>query len=199
MLAIIDNYDSFTYNLVQYFGELQPGLEIGVYRNDQISLAELEQLNPEYLVISPGPGTPWDSGISIEAIRHFSGKVPVLGVCLGHQCIGAVYGGKILRAPRPVHGKTSRIRHNGRGLFQGLTNPLEVVRYHSLVVAADGLPKELEVTATCEMDGEQLIMGLRHRTQPTYGVQFHPESVFTGEGKRILANFLSLQGTSESI
>ena len=199
MLAIIDNYDSFTYNLVQYFGELQPGLEIRVYRNDQISLAQLEQLNPEYLVISPGPGTPRESGISMEAIRHFSGKVPVLGVCLGHQCIGAVYGGKILRAPRPVHGKTSRIRHNGRGLFEGLTNPLEAVRYHSLVVAAADLPEELEVTATCEMAGQQLIMGLRHRTHPTYGVQFHPESVFTGEGKRILANFLSSPRTVESV
>jgi anthranilate synthase component 2 len=194
MLAIIDNYDSFTYNLAQYFGELQTGratsFAIKVFRNDRITLAELVALAPQYLVISPGPGTPEESGISLAAIRYFSGRIPVLGVCLGHQCIGEVFGGKVVRAPRPVHGKMSLIRHNGADLFRGLTNPLEAVRYHSLVIEAATFPEQLEITATCEAEGEQLVMGLRHREHPTYGVQFHPESIFTGVGKQILANFL---------
>jgi anthranilate synthase component 2 len=197
MLVIIDNYDSFTYNLVQYFGELQMeraiASEIKVFRNDRISLAELEKLAPEYLVISPGPCTPKESGISMEAIRFFSGKIPLLGVCLGHQCIGEVFGGQIVRAPQPVHGKMSQVRHNGSGLFRGLENPLEVVRYHSLVVAAESFSPQLELTATCEAEGGALVMGLRHREHPTYGVQFHPESLFTGAGKQILANFLDVK------
>jgi anthranilate synthase/aminodeoxychorismate synthase-like glutamine amidotransferase len=196
MLVIIDNYDSFTFNLVQYFGELQTEretkLEIKVFRNDRIGLTGLVELAPEYLVISPGPCTPKESGISLEAISYFSGKIPVLGVCLGHQCIGAVFGGKVILAPRPVHGKISSIRHNGAGLFRGLANPLVAVRYHSLVVEAATFPAQLEITATCEAEGEQLVMGLRHREHPTYGVQFHPESIFTEVGKRILANFLDL-------
>jgi anthranilate synthase/aminodeoxychorismate synthase-like glutamine amidotransferase len=194
MLVIIDNYDSFTYNLVQYFGELQTEREtnsaIQVFRNDQITVAELQALAPEYLVISPGPCTPKESGISLEAIRCFSGKIPVFGVCLGHQCIGEVFGGKVIRAPRPMHGKISLIQHNGAGLFLGLASPLEVVRYHSLVIEAATFPAQLEITATCEADGGQLVMGLRHREHPTFGVQFHPESIFTNAGKRILANFL---------
>jgi anthranilate synthase/aminodeoxychorismate synthase-like glutamine amidotransferase len=194
MLVIIDNYDSFTYNLVQYFGELQTEREtnsaIQVFRNDQITVAELQALAPEYLVISPGPCTPKESGISLEAIRYFSGKIPVFGVCLGHQCIGEVFGGKVIRAPRPMHGKISLIQHNGAGLFLGLASPLEVVRYHSLVIEAATFPAQLEITATCEADGGQLVMGLRHREHPTFGVQFHPESIFTNAGKRILANFL---------
>jgi anthranilate synthase/aminodeoxychorismate synthase-like glutamine amidotransferase len=200
MLVIIDNYDSFTYNLVQYFGELRTAPEadpdIRVYRNDRITLDELVALNPERLVISPGPGTPKESGISIEAIRHFSGKIPVLGVCLGHQCIGAIFGGKVVRAPQPVHGKMSRIRHNGEGLFAGLPNPLEAVRYHSLVVEEQTFPSVLEITATCNTGDEPLVMGLRHRTHPTYGVQFHPESIFTGAGKQILANFLRISAAN---
>lgn len=194
MLVIIDNYDSFTYNLVQYFGEIQSELgielKIGVFRNDQITVAELSRINPDYLVISPGPGTPRESGISTAAVHYFSGRIPILGVCLGHQCIAAVFGGRIVRAPRPVHGKMSRIRHNGAGLFAGMPNPFEAVRYHSLIVGEAGFPEQLEVTATCETDGGELIMGLCHRDYPVYGVQFHPESVFTGEGKRLLANFL---------
>jgi anthranilate synthase/aminodeoxychorismate synthase-like glutamine amidotransferase len=197
MLVIIDNYDSFTYNLVQYFGELQieraAPLEIKVFRNDRISLAELAALAPEYLVISPGPCTPKESGISPDAIRHFSGKIPVLGVCLGHQCIGEVFSGKIVRAPRPVHGKMSPVRHNATGLFQGLENPFEAVRYHSLVIEAGSFPVQLEITATCDAEGGPLVMGLRHREHPTYGVQFHPESIFTNVGKQILANFLDVK------
>lgn len=185
MLAIIDNYDSFTYNLVQYFGELQA--EVVVFRNDRITVAELAKLNPEQLVISPGPCTPKESGISTAMINHFSGKIPVLGVCLGHQCIGEVFGGRTVRAPVPVHGKLSQIHHNGLNLFAGLPKPLEVVRYHSLVVEKESLPPELEITATTDTG---LIMGLRHREHPTYGLQFHPESVFTMEGKNLLANFL---------
>jgi glutamine amidotransferase of anthranilate synthase or aminodeoxychorismate synthase len=185
MLVIIDNYDSFTYNLVQYFGELQ--VEAKVFRNNRITLAELKLMNPDYLVISPGPCTPKESGISLEAIRYFSGKVPLLGVCLGHQCIGEVFGGKVIRAPYPVHGKMSMIHHNGQGLFQGLPDPFEAVRYHSLVVEKQSTPAELEITATTEDD---LVMGLKHRKHPTYGLQFHPESIFTGVGKSLLANFL---------
>jgi len=185
MLAIIDNYDSFTYNLVQYFGAL--GAEVQVFRNDQITLEELAARAPSHLVISPGPGHPNEGGLSNAAIRYFTGKMPVLGVCLGHQCLGAVYGGTVSRAPRLMHGKVSRIHHDGRGLFQHLPSPFEAMRYHSLIVA-EPLPAELELTAFTT-DGE--VMGLRHRTHPTFGVQFHPESILTQHGKKLLQNFLT--------
>jgi anthranilate synthase/aminodeoxychorismate synthase-like glutamine amidotransferase len=187
MLVIIDNYDSFTYNLVQYFGELKA--ETKVFRNNQLTLKELIDLNPDQVVISPGPCTPKESGISPEVVRFFSGKVPLLGVCLGHQCIGEVFGGKVIRAPYPVHGKISVIHHNGQGIFKDIPETFEAVRYHSLVVEKESFPDELEVTATTE-DG--LVMGLRHLKHPTFGVQFHPESIFTGVGKSLLANFLKL-------
>lgn len=194
MLIIIDNYDSFTYNLVQYFGELQ--VEAKVFRNDRIGIDELESLKPKYLVISPGPCTPQESGISTEAIRRFSGEIPILGVCLGHQCIGEVFGGKVIRAPYPVHGKMCKIYHNSRELFQNIPQPFEAVRYHSLVIERDAFPKTLEITATTE-DG--LIMGLKHIRHPTYGVQFHPESVFTGVGKDLLANFLKINQSQAEV
>ncbi len=187
MILVIDNYDSFTYNLVQYFGEL--GAELVVRRNDQTSIEEIEQLHPEKICISPGPGTPDEAGISNELIRHFGPRIPVLGVCLGHQCIGQVYGGEVVRADRLMHGKTSPILHEGDGVFFGLPIPFEATRYHSLIVRRETLPAELEVvaeTSECE------IMGLRHRQYPVHGVQFHPESIMTGEGKRLLANFLSI-------
>ncbi len=184
MLALIDNYDSFTYNLVQYLGEL--GADIQVFRNDQVSLEELVALSPRHLVISPGPGDPKDGGISNDAIRCFTGKIPVLGVCLGHQCLGAVYGGVVHRAPRLMHGKTSRIFHHGVGLFEGVPSPFEATRYHSLIVY-EPVPQQLEVTAFTT-EGE--VMGLQHRQHPTFGVQFHPESILTQHGKLILKNFL---------
>jgi anthranilate synthase/aminodeoxychorismate synthase-like glutamine amidotransferase len=187
MILVIDNYDSFTYNLVQYFGEL--GAELVVRRNDQTSIDEIEQLHPEKICISPGPGTPDEAGISNELIQHFGPRIPVLGVCLGHQCIGQVYGGEVVRADRLMHGKTSPILHEGDGVFFGLPIPFEATRYHSLIVRRETLPAELEVvaeTSECE------IMGLRHRQYPVHGVQFHPESIMTGEGKRLLANFLSM-------
>jgi anthranilate synthase/aminodeoxychorismate synthase-like glutamine amidotransferase len=187
MLVIIDNYDSFTYNLVQYFGELK--VDMRVFRNDQITIEGLKELRPDYLVISPGPCTPKESGISIEAVRSFSGKVPILGVCLGHQCIGEVFGAKVIRAPYPVHGKLANIHHNRQGLFQGLPEPFTAVRYHSLVVERSTLPPDLTVTATTD-DG--LIMGLQHRDHPIYGLQFHPESIFTEVGMNLLANFLQI-------
>ena len=186
MLIVIDNYDSFTYNLVQYFGEL--GAEPKVFRNDAITLDELAALGPARLVISPGPGDPADGGISNAAILRFSGQMPVLGVCLGHQCLGAVYGGAVRRAPRLMHGKTSRIFHDGTGLFNGLPSPFEATRYHSLIVE-EPLPPCLEVTALTDQ-GE--IMGLRHKDYQTFGVQFHPESILTQHGKQILQNFLDL-------
>ncbi len=187
MLALIDNYDSFTYNLVQYFGEL--GADIRVFRNDQVSLDELVALEPDHLVISPGPGEPIkDDGISAEAIRHFTGKIPVLGVCLGHQCLGAVYGGRVERAPRLMHGKTSRIIHDRQGIFKDIPTPFEAMRYHSLVVY-EPVPADLKVIAST-VEGE--IMGLKHRQHPTYGVQFHPESILTEHGKQLLKNFLDL-------
>jgi para-aminobenzoate synthetase component II len=187
MLALIDNYDSFTYNLVQYLGEL--GAEIKVFRNDSLSLDELIDLKPSRLVISPGPGDPIkDGGISPQAMGHFSGKIPVLGVCLGHQCLGAIYGGRVDRAPRLMHGKTSPVNHNGQGIFKDIPSPFEAMRYHSLVVYPP-VPDELEITATTP-EGE--IMGLKHREHDTYGVQFHPESILTGFGKQILNNFLNL-------
>ncbi|MGE5249825.1 MAG: anthranilate synthase component II [Bacteroidota bacterium] len=188
MLAVIDNYDSFTYNLVQYFGEL--GADIRVLRNDQPSIQDLIALAPAGLVISPGPGEPIrDGGISPEALRYFTGKIPVLGVCLGHQCLGAIYGGRVDRASRLVHGKTSLVSHNGQGIFKGIPSPFEATRYHSLVVH-EPIPPELRVTAR-SADGE--IMGLQHQEHPTFGVQFHPESILTQHGKQLLKNFLDLQ------
>jgi len=189
MVFVLDNYDSFTYNLVQYLGEL--GAEVEVRRNDQVSIAEIEALRPERIVISPGPCTPSDAGISVELIRHFAGKVPVLGVCLGHQAIGEAFGGKVVRAKNIMHGKTSRVEHDGKTIFKGLESPMTATRYHSLIVADDQLPSELEVSAhTVERDGTRVIMGLRHRKFPVEGVQFHPESVLTDEGKKLVENFL---------
>ena len=189
MVFVLDNYDSFTYNLVQYLGEL--GAEVEVRRNDQVSIAEIEALRPERIVISPGPCTPADAGISVELIRHFAGKVPVLGVCLGHQAIGEAFGGKVVRAKNIMHGKTSRVEHDGKTIFKGLESPMTATRYHSLIVSDDHLPSELEVSAhTVERDGTQVIMGLRHRKFPVEGVQFHPESVLTDEGKKLVKNFL---------
>jgi len=187
MLVLIDNYDSFTYNLVQYFGEL--GADIKVFRNDQVTMNQLIALNPSHLVISPGPGEPIkDDGISSDAIKYFDGKIPVLGVCLGHQALGAVFGGKVDRAQRLMHGKTSKVTHNGDGIFKGIPSPFEAMRYHSLVVY-DPIPDELEVTA---ITPEEEIMGLKHKKHHTYGVQFHPESILTEHGKQLLKNFLDL-------
>ena len=191
MVFVLDNYDSFTYNLVQYLGEL--GAQIEVRRNDQVSVAQVEQLQPDHIVISPGPCTPQDAGISIELIRYFAGKVPVLGVCLGHQAMGAAFGGKVVRAKNLMHGKTSRVEHDGRTIFRGVKSPMTATRYHSLIVAEDSLPAELEVSAhTAERDGTRVIMGLRHRRFPLEGVQFHPESVLTDQGKKLVGNFLKL-------
>ena len=189
---MIDNYDSFTYNLVQYFGEL--GEDVRVFRNDKITLQEIEDLNPARIVISPGPCTPNEAGISIEVIEHFQGKLPLLGVCLGHQCIGQAYGGRIIHAREIMHGKTSEIYHNNTDLFHGLTLPFTATRYHSLVVELDTLPEVLEVTAwTKTAQGEiDEIMGLRHKTLPVFGVQFHPESILTTSGHDLLQNFLQL-------
>jgi anthranilate synthase component II len=186
MLLMIDNYDSFTYNLVQYLGEL--GAEVQVYRNDAITVAEIERLAPEKIVISPGPCTPTEAGISCEVIRRFAGRLPLLGVCLGHQCIGEVFGGEIIRAPALFHGKTSMIYHDGKTIFRELPRPFEATRYHSLVIRRDTLPDCLELSAETD-DG--VIMGVRHREFLVEGVQFHPESILTLEGKKLLANFLS--------
>ena len=188
MILVIDNYDSFTYNLVQYLGEL--GAELRVFRNDAISIDEIKALAPERIVISPGPGTPDDSGISLDLIRAFHATIPLLGVCLGHQAIGQVFGGRVSRAQRQMHGKTSEIHHDGKGLFHGLASPFPATRYHSLAVLKEGFPAELEISARAE-DGE--IMGLRHRRYPVEGVQFHPESILTDQGKALLRNFLSLE------
>lgn len=185
MILVIDNYDSFTYNLVQYLGELGQGLQ--VFRNDAITIEEIGKLAPDRLVISPGPGRPENSGIIIEAIRHYAGEIPILGVCLGHQAIGAAFGGRVVPAPGLMHGKTSEIRHDGRSIFRGLNNPFEATRYHSLVVSPEGLPECLEVSA---WTGDGIIMGLRHRSMMLEGVQFHPESILTRVGKQLLANFL---------
>lgn len=187
MIIVIDNYDSFAYNLVQYFGEL--GAQVDVYRNDAILVEELDALDPECIVISPGPGVPSSAGISNDVIRILGIHRPILGVCLGHQCIGEVFGGKVVRAPRLMHGKTSSIYHYGGPLFVGITNPFKAARYHSLIVAEETLPPELEITAFTK---ESEIMGLRHQTYPIYGVQFHPESILTTSGKQILRNFLDL-------
>jgi anthranilate synthase/aminodeoxychorismate synthase-like glutamine amidotransferase len=189
VILVLDNYDSFTYNLVQYMGEL--GARMHVARNDKITLAEVERLTPERIVISPGPGTPDGAGISLELILRFYPKTPILGVCLGHQAIGQAFGGTVARARKQMHGKTSRIHHDGRGVFAGLEQDFEATRYHSLVVLDQGFPADLEISARAE-DGE--IMGLRHRRFPVEGVQFHPESVLTGQGKALLRNFLGLSG-----
>ena len=189
MVLVIDNYDSFTYNLVQYLGEL--GAEVRVVRNDAVSLETLAADPPQRIVISPGPGRPEQAGVTMSVIRHFGQTTPILGVCLGHQAIGAVFGGRVVRAAAPLHGKTSTIEHDGRGVFAGLTQPFTAARYHSLVVAEEGLPPDLEVCARTREDG--VIMGLRHRSWPVHGVQFHPESILTGEGRRILRNFLDGQ------
>jgi anthranilate synthase/aminodeoxychorismate synthase-like glutamine amidotransferase len=192
MVFVLDNYDSFTYNLVQYLGEL--GQEVVVRRNDQTTIAGIEQLHPDHIVISPGPCTPQDAGISIELIRHFAGKVPLLGVCLGHQAIGAAFGGTVARAKNLMHGKTSQVEHDGRTVFRGLPSPLTATRYHSLIVAEEDLPQELEISARAtERDGSGVIMGLRHRKHVVEGVQFHPESVLTQNGKLLIANFLHLR------
>jgi anthranilate synthase/aminodeoxychorismate synthase-like glutamine amidotransferase len=193
VVFILDNYDSFTYNLVQYFGEL--GAEVEVRRNDQVSIAEVEQMEPGRIVISPGPCTPQDAGISIELIRHFAGKIPILGVCLGHQAIGAAFGGNVARAPHLMHGKTSAVTHDNKTIFHGLPTPMTATRYHSLIVEEKGLPAELEVSAwTTEKDGSRTIMGLRHKRFPVEGVQFHPESVLTDAGKKLVQNFLRMDG-----
>jgi anthranilate synthase component 2 len=192
MLLMIDNYDSFTYNLAQYLGEL--GADVHVYRNDQITLQEIEDMNPAKIVISPGPCTPNEAGVSIETIKQFAGRVPILGVCLGHQSIGQAFGGRIGHARAIMHGKTSMISHNDRGVFHGLPNPFEATRYHSLVIEQESLPECLEVTAWTTTDSGEMdeIMGVRHRTLAVEGVQFHPESILTGCGHDLLRNFLNL-------
>jgi anthranilate synthase component 2 len=194
MLLMIDNYDSFTYNVVQYLGEL--GADVHVIRNDELSIAEIEALKPERSVVSPGPCTPSEAGVSIEAILHFAGKLPILGVCLGHQSIGQAFGGDVVRARQVMHGKTSPVFHQDLGVFAGLNNPLTVTRYHSLVVKRETLPECLEVTAWTQFDNGSVdeIMGLRHKTLHIEGVQFHPESILTEQGHELFANFLKQQG-----
>ena len=193
MLLMIDNYDSFTYNVVQYLAEL--GADVQVYRNDEITIEQIEALNPERLVISPGPCTPNEAGISMDAIRHFAGKLPILGICLGHQSIGQVYGGDVIRAGKVMHGKVSAVYHKDAGVFRGLNNPLQATRYHSLVIDKNTLPDCLEVTAWTRNDDGSIeeIMGVRHKTLPIEGVQFHPESIMTEQGHELLRNFLRSQ------
>ena len=188
MLLMIDNYDSFTYNLVQYLGEL--GEDIKVFRNDRVTIKDIEELNPERIVISPGPCTPKEAGVSVDVIKYFAGKIPILGVCLGHQAIGAAFGGDIIRAPRLMHGKTSMIYHDGKTIYEGLPNPFEATRYHSLTIKKETLPSCLEITAWTEQDE---IMGVRHKEFIVEGVQFHPESILTKVGKTLLKNFLKLR------
>ena len=188
MILVIDNYDSFTYNLVQYLGEL--GADVRVRRNDQVTIDEIKAMQPAQIVISPGPGRPEHAGVTVDVIREFGPTVPILGVCLGHQAIGMVYGGTISRAKAPMHGKTSTVDHDGKGVFAGVAEPFQAGRYHSLIIAGDSVPQELEVTARTREDGT--IMGVRHRKYNVHGVQFHPESVLTDEGRRILKNFLDL-------
>lgn len=187
MILVIDNYDSFTYNLVQYLGEL--GAELQVFRNDKITLGEIEDLRPERIIISPGPGYPADAGISEDVVESFAARIPVLGVCLGHQAIGDVFGGRITKADRLMHGKTSLVYHNGEGIFKGLKNPFEATRYHSLLVERKSLPDCLAITAETK---EKEIMGLKHKRYSVYGVQFHPESILTKEGMKLLNNFLNI-------
>jgi len=187
VILLLDNYDSFTYNLAQYLGEL--GCRVEVHRNDRISVEQIAQRNPERIVISPGPCTPQEAGICVELVQKLAGKIPILGVCLGHQAIGAAFGGKIIRAPKLFHGKTSQIRHDGSGVFRGLPNPFVATRYHSLIVERKSLPAKLQVTAETD---NGIIMGMQHRDYPLMGVQFHPESVLTESGKQLLKNFLSL-------
>jgi len=194
MVFVLDNYDSFTYNLVQYMGEL--GAEMVIRRNDELTPAEVEALRPAAIVISPGPCTPQEAGISIPLIRHFASdarpRVPILGVCLGHQSIGAAFGGNVIRAPKLMHGKTSIVRHDGRTIFSGIASPMTCTRYHSLIVEEKDLPAALEVSARTRDESGEIIMALRHREYPIEGVQFHPESVLTADGKRLIANFLKL-------
>jgi len=191
LIFVLDNYDSFTYNLVQYIGE--SGAKVEVRRNDEVTVHEVEQLRPERIVISPGPCTPRDAGISVDLVRHFAGKVPMLGVCLGHQAIGEAFGAHIVRAPHLMHGKTSSVVHDSKSIFRGLPLPITATRYHSLIVEQESLPEQLEVSAwTTEKDGSRTIMGLRHRRHQVEGVQFHPESVLTDHGKRLIRNFLTL-------
>ncbi|HUF29286.1 MAG TPA: aminodeoxychorismate/anthranilate synthase component II [Gemmatimonadaceae bacterium] len=191
MLLVIDNYDSFTYNLVQYLGEL--GEELVVRRNDEVGVEEIGELKPHAMVISPGPGVPADAGVTIPAIRRWGPEIPTLGVCLGHQAIGEAFGGEVVRARAVMHGKTSRVRHAGTGLFEGIADPMEVMRYHSLVVEPGSLPDELEVIATA-LDNPAEIHAMRHKTFPIWGVQFHPESIMTPDGKALLENFLRIAG-----
>lgn len=191
MILVLDNYDSFTYNLVQYLGEL--GAEVLVRRNDQVTVRDVESMRPDRILISPGPCTPNEAGISVELVRHLAGKRPILGVCLGHQAIGAAFGGNIIRAPKLMHGKTSEVLHDNKTIFQGLPMPMTATRYHSLIVEEEDLPAELEISAyTTDADGSRVIMGMRHRQFPIEGVQFHPESVLTAEGKKLIANFLRM-------
>jgi anthranilate synthase/aminodeoxychorismate synthase-like glutamine amidotransferase len=190
VVLVVDNYDSFTYNLVQYLAEL--GADVEVRRNDEVTVDEVEAMRPERILISPGPCTPRQAGISVSLIRRMAGQVPILGVCLGHQAIGEAFGGKVVRAKQLMHGKTSQIEHDGRTIFSGMPSPMTATRYHSLIVSDSKLPKELEVSATAkDGNGEQVIMGLRHRTLPVEGVQFHPESVLTQNGKQMIRNFLA--------
>jgi anthranilate synthase/aminodeoxychorismate synthase-like glutamine amidotransferase len=189
VVFVLDNYDSFTYNLVQYLGEL--GAQVEVRRNDEVTIQQIESLRPERILLSPGPCTPQEAGISVELIRYFAGRVPLLGVCLGHQAIGAAFGGEVIRAKNLMHGKTSQVEHDGRTIFRGLSSPMTATRYHSLIVSEKNLPADLEVSAwTSDKDGTRVIMGLRHKNLPVEGVQFHPESVLTSEGKKLVANFL---------
>jgi anthranilate synthase/aminodeoxychorismate synthase-like glutamine amidotransferase len=190
MIVLIDNYDSFTYNLVQRLGELDAGLDLRVFRNDKVTVAEVEALRPTHILISPGPCTPREGGVSNDVIRHFGGKTPLLGVCLGHQCIGFTAGADVVRADRLMHGKTSQIHHDGRTIFENVANPFEATRYHSLIIRRGTLPADFEITAWTDEDE---IMGVRHRRWPVEGVQFHPESFLTLEGPKILRNFLRLQ------